>query len=98
MDAMVLVTFHDQSVVVDRALAGKHMSADHLDQFSLRAVHESMTGEQKTFPRLLSKPMTATFRPNPRRVLRARVVEVAEGEASPFTGFSAWRAFCRAWS
>ena len=41
VDAMVLIAFHHQSVVgapaigVDRALAGKHLTADHLDQFSL---------------------------------------------------------------
>ena len=46
VDAMVLIAFQHQSVVgapaigVDRALAGKHLAADHLDQFSLRAVHD----------------------------------------------------------
>jgi hypothetical protein len=44
MDAMVLIAFHHQTVLgapaigVDRALARKHLAANHCDQFSLRAV------------------------------------------------------------
>src|SRR4029077_18878797 len=70
VDAMVLIAFHHQSVVgapavgVDRALAGKHLTAEITSINS--AFEQFMTGEQKTFPLLLSRPMTATFRPDPR--------------------------------
>src|SRR4029077_4934547 len=67
VDAMVLIAFHHQSVVgapavgVDRALAGKHLTAEITSINS--AFEQFMTGEQKTFPLLLKKPMKATFGP-----------------------------------